>query len=279
MTYAINATETPEKAIVQHPPLVTFKQSKLRFLFQKVQLLVAAGVMAHIGTLVIVAVYFLAFELNPHATAWWHSTVPNGNLRHDIRDVAEGLLGGLLAQAIVWNHWKGKRVKSDRKRMKAWQAAIAPVLLLVAVLVAATPGFLAAYLADAHLHSLVANAATSTAGPHASLWARTETLWTNDYDKKIMGLFASFFFGRWPVRPFFDRTQLWFAEHYAMKGKTVRWYHLPNFAARVNGVSKADIAKLGERHSVAQTTFTLLAIVAGLGLAGYGYYILTYLAQ
>jgi hypothetical protein len=66
-----------------------------------------------------------------------------------------------------------------------------------------------------------------------------------------MGLAASFFFGRRPLRKVFDGVQLWFAERHVASGKPVHWYHPPTFRARCNDVAaqvEAGLVIAAGRH-------------------------------
>ena len=96
----MSAVTTVARADVPPPRLVRFGRHPIKWVVNHVELLVFAVILAHIGMLVVVALYYMAFELNGSATAWWHHTVTNSNLRHDIRDVVEGLFGGFLAQLM-----------------------------------------------------------------------------------------------------------------------------------------------------------------------------------
>src|SRR5947209_2274777 len=105
------------------PPLdATLTRHPLRWLRNRLLLLVDALVLLHVGTLIVVALYYLAFQLIPGVKYDWdhaltgqlhfwglkvHVALLSGahwaQWRHLIRNVGEGLLGAVLAQAIVWN--------------------------------------------------------------------------------------------------------------------------------------------------------------------------------
>jgi hypothetical protein len=245
----------------------------LRWLRQRLELLVAAVVLAHIGTLIIVAIYYLATQKSPTVKHWWDSHVTPADLRHTIRDVAEGVLGGLLAQQVIYNHYKRRNLKVHRldeqlKRLHLPEALIAPILALAYAAVAFTAMY---YL----LHALSAHAAVAAHGPHASLWLRTKPLWTANWDKKLIGLVSAFAAHR-PLRPLFDSVQRWFAERRVALGKALRPYHPPTFKARYNAIKAENPAVA--RHGQLQSALMLGGVVIGVGLAGYGYYVLTYVA-
>jgi hypothetical protein len=281
------------------PPLVALSQHPIKWAQNTAELLIAAVVLAHVGTLIIVALYYLLFEINPTMTSWWHHTVSDSSLRHNIRSVGEGLLGGFLAQQVVWNHYKRKLNKKvtkldrtemalhipnvhDRRRLSVGEVVGAPVFAVLYAL----PGFIAGYFivmwAHSHphpiLHAFGAPVLGQAAHRTTSLWERTRTIWTQDWPQKAMGLGASFFFGRRPMRGVFDDVQLWFAERRVAAKRPVRWYHPPTFKARYNRVA-ADGAGVVVNHGYAVSVFMLSLIIVGGGLAVYGWYVLTYIAQ
>jgi hypothetical protein len=264
--------EHPGKRQPPPPPLVRFFRHPIRWTRNKVELLAAAVVLAHIGMLIIVALYYLIFELNPTVTHWWHGVVSNSDLRHSIRDVSEGVLGGFLAQAIVWNHYTRGHQKAGRRieRLQERLHLPAPVIAMAGTILLAAAGFAIAYYV---LHALHAHAAAGS--PKGSFWSRSATIWKYGWDKKIMGYGASLI-ARRPLFVVFDSIQRWFAERRVDLGKPLRWYHPPTFKARYNGLKSADHPV--ERHPAWQTVPMLGGLVVGIGLAGYGYYVLTYVA-
>jgi hypothetical protein len=109
------ASAAPKHGRYLPPPLVDFASHPVRWILIKLELLIAAVTLAHIGMFIIVAVYYLGTQKIPAVKHYWDKTlVTNGDLRHSIRDVAEGVLGGFLAQAIVWNHFAKSHLKAGR---------------------------------------------------------------------------------------------------------------------------------------------------------------------
>jgi hypothetical protein len=272
-------------------PLVKLWRHPLRWLLNKVHLLIALVIFAYIGTLIVVALYYLLFEVNPTMTHWWHQAVPNSDLRHSVRDVAEGVLGGLLAQQVIWNHFKKRKpinkldeveiaahipnLKRER-RMTFWEVVTSPPL----VLLYATPGFFAAYgivHLIQHFHHLPG--VVALLHPHSSsLWVKTQHTFTDAWPRKVMGYSAALFFGRRPAKAVFDHMQLIFAERQVALGKNTRWYQPPTYQARINSLkAQGTIAK--EHQSLWQTVSMFAVVLVGLGLAGYGWYILNYIAS
>jgi hypothetical protein len=283
-------------------PLVSPFRHPIRWLRLTLISVIAALVLAHIGALDITGLYYAVFEWNRHVTAWWHSLVPNSNLRHSIRDVAEGFYGGVIAQFLVWNAFKRHRVKYlskpmtrlDRiedalripnlrspRKLAFWQI---PYALLLWAPLYGSVGFLVTYFLDATLRHdfTILRTTVVNLGPHASLWRRTETIDTSNWDKKVMGLAASFFFGRRPLRKVFDGVQLWFAERHVASGKPLRWYHPPTFRARCTDVAAEVAAReitVTDRYGSLQTVLVVIALIPAAVFAGLGFYVLTFIAH
>jgi hypothetical protein len=289
----------------KHPqlpaPLVSPFRHPIKWTGLAILSLTAAVVLAHIGSLDITGLYYALFEWNAHMTAWWHSFISNAPLRHDIRDVAEGFYGGAIAQQLVWNAFKRRRVRyvakpmnrldriedflripnlRSKRELSAWQI---PYALLLWAPLYGSVGFAAAYFLDAairHDVTILHNTVTALS-PHASLWQRTQIIDTSNWDKKVMGFAASLFFGRRPLRNVFDDVQLWFAERHVASGKPMHWYYPPTFRARCNYVAaqaQEGIVVAPERHGTLQAVLLLMALVPALVFAGLGYYVLTFIA-
>jgi hypothetical protein len=291
------------------PPLdATLIRHPLPWLKTKALLAIDGLALVHVGTLIVVALYYLAFQTIPGVKYDWDHALTGGlhfwglhvhrallspahwaEWRHLIRNVGEGLLGGVLGQAIIWNHYKVKpkprnwvdrleialhipNIKDDR-RTSGWQMLALPLL----VLVYAIPGFAIGAgvakliqhgLAHVHLHQVSSDAVI-------------QSLWTGNVSQKVVGLFASFVFARRVGRGVYDDVQLFFAERRRAAGKPLAFYHklVPTFAARYNGISsqEAAAAAVGERARWA-TWIPVGSIPLGIGLAAFGYYVLAYIA-
>jgi hypothetical protein len=287
------------------PPLdATLIRHPLRWLKNKALLVLDGLALVHVGTLIVVALYYLAFQTIPGVKYDWDHLLTGGlhfwglhvhlallstahwaDLRHLIRNVGEGLLGGILGQWIIWNHFKVKpkprtrideleitlhipNLKDDR-RTSAWQMLALPLL----VLVYAIPGFAIGagvrqlIFAHVHLNQVSSN--------HV-----VQTLWTANVPQKVVGLFASFVFARRVGRGIYDDVQLFFAERLRASGKPLRFYHnlVPTFVARYNSVSADDAAAAVDKHNRWVTWILVGSIPVGLGLAAFGYYVLAYIA-
>jgi hypothetical protein len=291
-------------------PLVKPTKHPLRWAWHKVELTIAGLTFVHIGTLIVVALYFLITQnhlVKPlwdglFHTAWWPTW------RHMIRDVSEGLLGGTLGQMIIFNHYKPRNLKQKRNlidkieialhipnlkckdRLSGWQyLAFIPLIFIYAI-----PGFFIgagvvtlvehsilhlhnafnAFALNTHSHAIVAN----------STWARIQTVWTGDVSQKIVGLFASIIFARRVGKKYHDDFQKNFVERRIGldKGVPFYWKVLPNWWARYNenhdNKQESMIAHF-EKHRGGMVAWILSSTVfVGAILAGVGFYILTYVA-
>jgi hypothetical protein len=166
------------------------------------------------------------------------------------------------------------------RALSFWQIPYA--LLLWAPLYGA-PGFTAVYLLDAAIRRdvVILHHTVTALGPHASWWQRTQAIDTSNWDKKAMGLAASFFFGRRPLRKVFDGVQLWFAERHVASGKPMRWYDPPTFRARCNYVAaqvRAGTISAPRRHPTLHPALMIIILVPAVVFAGLGYYVLTFIA-
>lgn len=236
------------------PPLVTVTSHPVRWMHNFIRTLVIAVVLAHVGMVVVMGLYYLLFEVYNPITRVWHHTVSDSNLRHDLRDVAEGLLDGFCAQQIFWNHYKKRDLKKlnffDRielslripnlkqaDRLSRWQLA---TCWMVAFLYA-IPGFILTLLivrsVNLNLDSVL------TIHPYApalqAVWGRLRNWWTSSWDKKLIGYGASLFFGRRPMSEVFDDLQFRFAARRVRTGKALRFWHPPTVQARYNELKDA----------------------------------------
>jgi hypothetical protein len=97
-----------------------------------------------------------------------------------------------------------------------------------------------------------------------------------------MGLAASFFFGRRPLRRVFDGVQLWFAQRHVASGKPMRWYYPPTFRARCNDVAdqvQEGLMTVTDRYARVQAALLTAALVPVVVFAGLGFYVLTFIAS
>jgi hypothetical protein len=264
--------------------------------------------LVHVGTLIVVAVYYLAFQTIPGVKYDWDHAF-TGELhfwglhvhlallskahwaewRHLIRNVGEGLLGGVLGQAIIWNHYKVTpkprnwvdRLEialhipnlKDERRTSGWQMLALPLLVLVYAIPGFAIGAAVAHLiqhglAHVHLHQVSSDAVV-------------QSLWTGNVSQKVVGLFASIVFARRVGRGVYDDVQLFFAERRRAVGKPLVFYHklVPTFEARYNGVSSQGAAAAAvDEHDRWATWILVGSVPVGIAFAAFGYYVLAYVA-
>ena len=290
------------------PPLdATLLRHPLKWLKIKALLVFDGLALVHIGTLIVVALYYLAFQTIAGVKYDWDHALTGGlhfwglhvhlallskahwsQWRHLIRNVGEGLLGGILGQAVIWNHYKVRprarnwidRIEialhipnlKDERRTSGWQMLALPLL----VLVYAIPGFLigagvASWITHniGHLHQVSSDPVITS-------------LWTGNVSQKVVGLFASIVFARRVGRGVYDDLQLLLAERRRAAGKPLASYHrlLPTFAARYNGISSQQAAVTASAGHDRWVSWILVgSIPLGIALAGFGYYVLAYIAH
>jgi len=279
------------------PPLVRVWRHPIRWTGQKLYLLLCAVVFAYVGVLIVVALYYIVFEPTATMTHAWHSLVPNATIRHTIRNVGEGLLGGLLAQQIIWNHYRRRtqrrmdqkrnlldRVEirlhipnlKDGKDFSVGRLLVTPPL----VLLYAVPGFVVG-IAIAHAlhgHQLFHIGSPFSANPTtAALQDKVKATWTMDWPKKLVGFFAAFVFGRRPAKAVFDDMQLLFVERRIGNQIPVKWYHPAPFKARFNELAASEKAQPARSVWLKRLVFGLAPIA--LGLAAFGWYVLGFIAK
>ncbi|MEA2146176.1 MAG: hypothetical protein QOG59_1763 [Solirubrobacteraceae bacterium] len=291
------------------PPLdATVLRHPLRWLRIRALIAIDGLALLHLGTLIVVALYYLAFQTIPGVKYDWDHALTGGlhfwnvkvhlalmsnahwaQWRHLIRNVAEGLLGGVLGQAIIWNHFKVKpkprtwvdRVEialhipnlKDERRTSGWQLLALPLLVLLYAIPGFAIGAAVAQLvqhniAHLHVHQLSSDVVV-------------QSLWTSNVSQKVVGLFASIVFARRVGRGIYDDVQLLFAERRRATGKPLAAYHrlVPTFAARYNGLASEDSAAAAVAGYSRWATWVLfISIPIGIGLAGFGYYVLAYIA-
>jgi hypothetical protein len=99
------------------------------------------------------------------------------------------------------------------------------------------------------------------------------------WPKKLIGFAAAFFFGHRPALAVIDDIQLWFAERRVAAGKPLRAYHTPPFKARYNDVAASGTVQPRAHEAVVLPVVLAILGLAVIGLAGYGYYVLNYIAK
>ena len=252
------STVTPRDPLMtradQPSPLVTVTSHPIKWMRNLIRTLVIAVVVAHVGMVVVMGLYYLLFEVYNPITRVWHHAVSDSYLRHNLRDVVEGLLGGFCAQQIFWNHYRKRDLAKlnvfDRielylhipnlkqtDKLSRWQL----VTCWVVALLYAIPGFVVTLLVvksvNFNLDSVL------PIHPHApavqAVWERLRNWWTGSWDKKLIGYGASLFFGRRPMSKIFDEIQFRFAARMVRRGRSLRFWYPPTLQARYNDLKRS----------------------------------------
>jgi hypothetical protein len=247
-----------------------------------------------VGICAVAAAYYLLFEtrvrlpiIGETNTQAWHHTVTDAKLRHNIRDVGEGLFGGLLAISLAYNHYRrvGGRhivdrieialripnVKSARK-LAWWQIVLGVALIPVY----ASVGFFVGEWLVGVIHPSVDRLAEVQTG---SVLTNVKNNFIEHWPKKLIGFAAAFFFGHRPALAVIDDIQLWLAERRVASGRGLRWYHTPPFKARYNEVAASAAVRPRASKGVALRVTVATLALGVIALAGYGYYVLNYIAK
>ncbi len=236
-------------------------------------LLVEALILAHVGVLIVAAIYYGVFETTYTMHHWWHQVVSDSATRHNIRDVGEGVLGALMAKAVLWNHFTKSHLKCgrifdewhDKYHIPRFLAA----LLSAAVVFAVTFGALSLIIDHAFtLH-------VSNAPPTGSWWSRTESLWKSDWNRKALAFVCAFVSSR-PLHNTFDDIQGYFAGRRVDLGKTPRIWEPVTFKNRFRYLT--DHPHQIRHYAKGINVLVMIGVVAAFGLAVWGYWILTYVA-
>ncbi len=262
---------------------------------QRIALLGLRAVLTYVGLCAVAAAYYLLLETHVRLpgshetnTQAWHRLIPNATLRHDIRDVGEGLFGGLLAIGFTYNHFRrlgrprnavdrleiALRIPNlkDERKLSWWQA----ILGLALIPVYASVGFLLGEWLVGVLHPAVSRVAELQTG---SLLTNVKSNVVEHWPQKLIGFAAAFLFGHRPALAVIDDLQLWFAERRVALGHGMRFYHTAPFKARVAAVAAQEsVQERARGGSVLRVVLIALALVVA-GLAAYGYYVLNYIAK
>jgi len=280
------------------PPLVKPSRHPLTWVRQHAGLLTVRAVFAYVGILIVAALYYIVFETHVHVpvidqtnTQAWHNLIPDAKLRHDIRDVGEGLLGGLLGIAFVYNHYRRHGAKNridraeialgipnikDDRKLVWWQAIYGCLLIPVYAVV----GFIVGELIVHAVNPYVNHAVESQTG---NLVFNIKANVIENWPKKVIGFAAAFFFGHRPAKALIDDLQLWFAEQRVAGASGLRFYHTPPFKARYNElVGDGPPPPAGARQARGgrlRYAVTIATLILGTAAAVYGYYVLNYIAK
>jgi hypothetical protein len=140
----------------------------------------------------------------------------------------------------------------------------------------ASVGFFAGEWLVGVVHPAVSHVAEIQTG---SLLTNIKNNFLEQWPKKLIGFAAAFFFGHRPARAVIDDIQLWFAERRVALGKGLRFYHTPPFKARYNEVAQSGHVRPRATGGSALRITLITVALAVAALAGYGYYVLNYIAK
>lgn len=282
-------------------PLVRWREQPAVWLFQKLWLLATAVVCAYPGMLMAVAVYYLLTQVYQPFNDAWHVLIPDDHLRHTVRNVGEGFMGGLLGQQMAWDsyryrnrsmHWLDRleirlgiaNVK-DGKPLSFRQLLASPFVALVY----AIPGFalamLVAYVVRHNAASMPQLATMLRLEDQRQIGGILNTLAalvTSDWEEKLAGLGAAFVFGRRPVKGVFDDMQGVFALRRVYRNQPPNRFYPPTYRARYNElhylVSAAENIPI-PHYGESAVLLMRAAVGGGALLAGFGAYVLLHVAQ
>jgi hypothetical protein len=277
------------------PPLVARPgQHPLRWARNTLLLALLGAVITYLCVLIVVALYYDVFETIPAVTRWWHRTIPDPTLRHAVRDVSEGLLGGLGGVFAVRNRYKVLKprnrldtieidylhipnVKDDRRSSLWWLLGL-PVLVLIYAQIGFWIAFGISQAAQGLFHHfhILASPGVST---HPSLSARVTAVFARQWPQKLMGYAAAFFFGRRPAKAVFDDLQLWQCERQVLRGRTTPpWYYPPTWRATFHDVLITG-APAVDRHGRAPSWALRTAGLLSFALIAQGAFIMLVIAN
>jgi len=259
-------------------------------------MLALAVVAAHIGKLDITALYYLAFQIIHPVKHFWDNLLDKHipimskadwtYWRHSAgRDVPEGLLGGCLAQFIVANPYKKPLKPINRldriehkfgvpnvkyreplngRQVAFWWVYVSAYALPVMIVAAGAIRYF-------NVHSLQHVAPTMTYAD------KIKALWTDDYGNVIVGLLASFVFGRRPMKKVALDVQHRFAQRRKNAGKGVRFYDPPPFRALLHDLDASSAVPITPPawENVMLVTVSTLIVAAAI----FGYIVLTVIAK
>lgn len=283
-----------------------------RFILSKIHLIILTIVATYIGVNFSAGMYYLLTQTTDVGHNLWHALCPDDGLRSDLRAVGEGLIGGMFAKAIVWNHWKIKKPRifdklemklripnmHDEKDINIGHIIAAPLMIALY----AIPGFLLSYWIVHEIQWLFTQ--SQLLNMHLGgqnlppITTRLKDNWTADWPQKLMGFFCTFFFGKHIAKGLFDDAQQWFAHNRIIKERQLEEARAldpfalatsvknkfefllpPTYRARIDyervqlsGVATADINQNWEAKVIVWSLPVFLIV------AGFGWYVLNWVA-
>ncbi len=227
---------------------------------------------------------YLPENLGLHSYAWWTT------VRHAIRNVYEGLLGGLLGM-VVGIRWKPPKSatrldnllvrlhfpsRHQQRRTTPLQVILSPLTVSLAGL----PGFAVALAAVSggswifhHFHVVVHLHAVTI--PHQALVQSYLATWQWQY--QLVGLAAGLFYGRKAFFKIAEDIQLFFIERRIAAQRRPGWIYPWNYRVRYDQVM-AETGGVVPRHGRWVSGFMPVVLLIGLLLTADGIYVRFWIA-
>lgn len=274
------------------------KPSKIKFIGLKLWSIPGVAVLAFVGLLLGMCLYYGPLETNTTVTNWYHGVLPNAYWRHLlVRAYPQTMFAAWFAQCAAFVAVVGGAVKKEYRIFKTHELFWRPVVGLVFTIpgALAMAGFI--WLWDKHnfgakLHTN--HMLTVLNSVHPGVWDQFGQSVILDGDKKFIVLAGSFIFGLWWMKSYFFNVQGWLAEHSVIRTrarnrsrallgkkevKLIKWYHylLPGFMDRILYVDSHN--PHWENHgTVNNVIYRAFQAVVVAGILG-GLYIMFFLAQ
>lgn len=288
-------------------------QQLIQYVAKKLWSIPGIALLAFIGLLMGMCIYFGALETNASVTAVYHSLPMSDGWRHLVfRSYPETTFAAWFAQCAALVAIVGGVIKKHYRVYKTHELFWRPVVGLVFTIPGAAAMAGAIWVWDKfnvgaklHTNHLVAGALSS----HPGVWDQFQQSVILDADKKLMVITGSFIFGLWWMKPYFQNVQGWLAEHSVIStnarnqsryhrgltqvGYTRPWHHiLPGFRDKVRFVAEhlgdyvpdakgtvREVTLNAQNHRpVNNFIYRAFQVVTVAGIAG-GLYIMFFIAQ
>jgi hypothetical protein len=228
---------------------------------------------------------YLPENLGLHSYAWWTS------VRHAIRNVYEGLLGGLLGM-VVGIRWKPPkpatrldnllvRLRFPSRHQQRRTTPLQVILSPLTVSLAGLPGFAVALAAVSggswifhHFH-VVVHLHTVTM-PHQAIVQSYLASWDLKY--QVVGLAAGLFYGRKAFFKIAEDIQLFFIERRIASHRRPGWLYPWNYRVRYDQVM-AESGGVVPKHGRWVSVFMPVVLLIGLLLTADGIYVRFWIAK
>lgn len=285
-----------------------------KYIFAKVWSIPGIAVLAFVGLLLGMCVYFGPLETYAPITNWYHSQVPNDYWRHLLfRAYPETTFAAWFAQCAAYVAVVGGVLKKQYRIFHTHELFWRPIVGLVFTIpgAAAMAGIFwlwDKYNVGSRVHSAVhafcsagssahclSNHVIAVVNSHPGLLGQLEQSTVLDGQKKLIVIAGSFIFGLWWMKNYFYNVQGWLSEHSVLstdarnksrihRGKApvsyTRWYHyaLPGFKDRVKLTAQTQDLHRENHRTVNNVIYRTFQAVAVAGIIG-GLYIMFFISQ